>query len=79
MWKTFEDYPSVISEEGFDAVLCEYAHFDIEKNLDQLAKSRTKKLIFTHYADTNVPMMEKAKDLLPFEVCIAEDGMIFDI
>jgi len=79
LWKTFEDYPKVISEEDFDIVLCEYAHFDIKANLETLAKSRTKKMIFTHYSDDRIPSVDELKEKLSFDVCVAKDGMCFEL
>jgi len=77
LWKTFEDYPKVISEEEFDLVICEYAHIDLEKNMDILKASRTKKMIFTHYSDLRVPPVETLQQELPYEICVAKDGMCF--
>ena len=75
----FHDYPQILSEENFDAVLCELVHFKVEKNLDTIAKTKTKKIIFTHLAPRNIPVIRSAEQNLPFSVEIAEDCASFDI
>lgn len=79
LWHTFEDYPSIILKEDFDTVLCELVHFDVEKNMDIMLKSRTKKMIFTHFSQRNLPIIESVMDKFPYEVHIAKDGMCFNI
>ena len=75
----FHDYPAILSEENFDAVLCELVHFKVENNLESIAKTKTKKLIFTHLAPRNIPRIRSAEDKLPFSVEIAEDGNSYSI
>lgn len=75
----FDDYPSVVFEKDFDAIVCELVHFNVEKNLDTIIKSRAKKLIFTHMSLDNIPKIESAMDRFPFSVEIAQDGMEFDV
>lgn len=79
LWMSFEDYPQIVFEEDFDAILCELVHFDVEKNLDTIMKSRTKQLIFTHMSPKKVPLIEEVIDKFPYKVHIAEDCMLFDI
>lgn len=75
----FGDYPQILLEEEFDAVLSELVHFSFEKNLKTIVKTKTKKLIFTHMAPGNIQRVAEHKDAFPFEVCIAEDGACFPI
>ena len=75
----FHDYPQILSEENFDGVLCELVHFKVERNLGTIAKTKTKKMIFTHLAPRNIPVIRSAEKDLPFVVEIAEDGASFDI
>ncbi len=75
----FSDYPAVVYEKDFDAILSELVHFDVEKNLPDIKKSRTKKLIFTHLGPRKIPLIEAAKDEFPYPVYIANDGDSFDI
>lgn len=75
----FHDYPAVTTEKDFDAIVCELVHFDFEKNLDTLAASRTKQLIFTHVWLTNIPKIEANRDHFPFPVTVAEDHKVFEI
>lgn len=79
LWMTFEDYPQIVFEEDFDAILCELVHFDVEKNLDTIMKSRTKQLIFTHMSPKKVSLIEDVIDKFPYKVHIAEDCMLFRI
>ena len=75
----FHDYPKILLEEDFDAVLCELVHFDVVKNLDTIQKTKTKKMIFTHLAPRNIPRIRAAEDRLPFPIEIAEDGASFAV
>lgn len=75
----FHDYPNVLLEECFDAVLCELVHFNIKKNLDTIANTKTKKIIFTHLSPYNIPPIRYAEDKLPFPVVIAEDNNCYEI
>lgn len=75
----FDDYPTVVFEKDFDAIVCELVHFSLEKNLDTIIKSRTKHLIFTHMALENIQKIEDAKSRFPYRVDIACDGMRFDV
>jgi len=78
------DYPQVIGEENFDAVVSELCHYRkgfgfIPGTIDKIKASKTKKIIFTHIypgADTD---MRKIQDTLPFESHIANDNDIFEI
>jgi len=73
----FHDYPDVLFKEEFDAVLCELVHFDFQKNLKTILKTKTKKLIFTHMLLSKTQQVKEAE--FPFEVQIAEDEMCFEI
>lgn len=73
----FHDYPKILAEEYFDAVLCELVHFPVENHLDTLAKTKTKHLIFTHLAPRNIPRIRRAEQQLSFRLDIAEDGNSF--
>ena len=75
----FHDYPQIVLEEDFDAVLCELVHFDVTKNLDTIARTKTKKMIFTHLAPRNISRIRSAEDKIPFPIEIAEDGASFTI
>ncbi len=74
----FHDYPQIVFEKDFDLVLSELVHFSVEKNLDTIVKSRTKKMVFTHLTPRNIPIIERERDKFPFELEIAEDGMCFE-
>lgn len=75
----FSDYPQVLFERDFDAVLSELVHFDVEKNLPDIIKTRTKKLIFTHLGLKKIPLVLAECDKFPYNVYIATDGEAFDI
>ena len=73
------DYPKILMEEDFDAVLCELVHFNVETHLETIAKTRTKKMIFTHLAPRNIPRIRAAEGRLPFPIEIAEDSASFAV
>ena len=75
----FSDYPKILYEQDFDLVLSELVHFDVEKNLTDIVRTRTKRLIFTHYSNRKLLAFTSAGDLFPFEVAIAEDKREFDV
>jgi ribonuclease BN (tRNA processing enzyme) len=54
-------------------------HFSVEKNLDTIARTKTKKMIFTHLAPRNIPRIRSAENQIPFPIEIAEDGASFSI
>ena len=75
----FIDYPSVISDEELDCVVCELTHFDVENSLHIIARSKTKRVIFTHIYPGKDELMCKVKDDLNFKFEIASDGECFEI
>lgn len=75
----FHDYPQIVFEEDFDAIVCELVHFDVDKNLDTIAKSRTKQIIFTHMSPRKLPAMLENIDKFPFPVHISGDGRAYEI
>ena len=74
----FSDYPEITFEKDFDLILSELVHFNIEKNLDTIKKSRTKKMVFTHTSPKKAKEMESIADKLPFPVSVANDGDCFE-
>ena len=75
----FHDYPEILYNEDFDAVLSELVHFSVEKNMDCFLKTRTKQLIFTHMGLHNIPKIEEARDRFPYPVHIARDNAFYHI
>lgn len=75
----FHDYPQILFEEEFDAVLCELVHFDPEKNLDTILKTKTKKLLFTHLSPRKISFIRSVEERFPFPVQIAEDNGMFSV
>ena len=74
----FHDYPKVAFEKDFDLILSELVHFSIEKNLDTIIKSRTKRMIFTHLHPRNIPVIESVRSQFPFDFSVADDCMCFE-
>lgn len=73
----FEDYPDIVFEEKFNAVVCELTHFDFDRNADKINRTQTDKMIFTHiYPERALQLKNKQFD---FDVSIAEDMMCFEI
>ena len=75
----FSDYPNILYEQDFDLVLSELVHFDVDKNLSDIVRTRTKRLIFTHYSQTKRSALMSSGASFPFSVAIAEDKQEFDI
>ena len=76
---SFSDYPQIAFQEEFDAILCELVHFDFEKNIDTIIKSKTKKMIFTHASPQKVLQVQSCIDKFPYDVDIAEDCRLYEI
>lgn len=74
----FHDYPQIVFQKDFDLILSELVHFSIEKNLDTIIKSRTKKIVFTHLHPRNIPLIESVRSKFPFDFSVADDGMCFE-
>ena len=75
----FSDYPRIAYEKDFDLILSELVHFDVARNLPDIARSRTRKLVFTHYNERSLRALRDANAVFPFEVCVANDGDEFNI
>ena len=75
------DYNNAQKRGGgqLDAVLSELVHFNVEKNLPDIIKTRTKKLIFTHLGPSKIPAMQAAIDSFPYPVYIANDLDVFEV
>ena len=76
---SFKDYPMVAYERDFDLILSELVHFNVENNLEDIIKSKTKKIVFTHYLDCKVNSIMDNLDKFKFEVEIAKDEDVFEI
>ena len=74
----FSDYPEIVYEKDFDLILSELVHFNVDKNLQSIIKSRTKKMVFTHLGPKNIPVIEQAASEFPFFVSVASDGECFE-
>lgn len=75
----FHDYPQVVFEEEFDAIISELVHFNVEKNTDTIAKSKTKQIIFTHMHPRQLDAVNGAKEKFPFPITVANDGDSFEV
>ena len=75
----FHDYPTILSEKEFDAVLCELVHFDIDANFDTLKNTKTKHLIFTHGYPKKIAQMEPRLSEFPFPVTITNECDVYEI
>lgn len=78
------DYPQVISEENFTAVVTELCHYRksfgfIPGTIEKIKASKTEKMIFTHIYRGAEKDMEQILDTLPFEAHIAKDGDIVKV
>ena len=75
----FSDYPREAVTEEIDLILSELVHFDPEKNLDRIAESKTKRLIFTHLSPRKAEYIKTVLPRFPFPVSIAEDNQAHEI
>ena len=75
---SFTDYPTVVFERDFDLILSELVHFDVEKNLPDIIRSKTKSLVFTHLGPSKIPIIKEKQGEIPFPVTIANDGDTFE-
>ena len=75
----FHDYPTILSQKEFDAVLCELVHFDIDKNFETLKNTKTKHLIFTHGYWRKIDQMRPRLKEFPFPVTITEECDVYEI
>ena len=74
----FSDYPEVVYEKDFDLILSELVHFNVEKNLPSIIKSKTKKMVFTHIGPDKIASIKQAASEFPFPVAVADDGECFE-
>ena len=75
----FHDYPTIVFEEDFDAVVSEFTHFRLDTCVPKMINSRTKQMIFTHVAWYNIDEINTVTDQFPFPFYIAQDGNIYEI
>lgn len=75
----FHDYPRVLLEEHFDAVISEGTHFDLKKNFGTICKTKTDRLIFTHIYPSAAKYINDGLSEFPFETSVAEDAELFEI
>ena len=64
------------------ALFISHMHGDHIGNMHSVAKcfvcGYSKKLVFTHLAPRNIPIIQSVKEHFPFEIAIAYDGMETD-
>jgi len=75
----FSDYPEVLYTEDFDLVVSELVHFHLEENLEDIKKTRTKKLVFTHINLNKAKSLREIAHTFPFEVTVAEENATFSL
>ena len=79
---TFRDFPKVALSEHFDAIVCEYTHYQPEAALPTLQACKTDRLIFNHIFDpdgSRIKWFEENREKFPFPVTLANDGDEFEI
>lgn len=75
----FHDYPAQLLTEKFDLVLSECVHFDLQRNFDQIARTKTDRLVFTHIGPWQMESLQSSLSKFPFPACIANDGDCFTL
>ena len=73
-----EDYPSVAYEKRLDAIVCEAAHFDINRRREIFGKSNTDKFLINHagvrIARGELDGIREFCDAMPFSAWVVCDG-----
>lgn len=74
-----EDHPEIAFAEELDLIVIEAAHFRLTQREQIFGRSKTKKMIVSHYAPINHDQIEQFIADMPFEVILAEDSMEFEV
>lgn len=74
----FSDYPAVLFERDFDLVVSELVHFKLEDNLEDIKRTRTKHLVFTHMSLKKAAALAEILQEFKFPVTIANDNDAFE-
>lgn len=81
----FSDFPAnATSDIFYDIIICELTHFNMKSALPILGGCLCGRLIFTHVYDfwdtaEGRSLFQQIRDILPYPVEIAEDGMKFKL
>ena len=75
----FHDYPQLLLDQDFDAVVTELTHYSFPKAFDRIARTRTKQLIFTHIYPDTLAAAQPLLPELPFQVHVASDGTHYEV
>lgn len=75
----FSDYPKVLYNEDFDLVVSELVHFKLESNLEDIKRTRTKKLVFTHISLKKAQTIREIRNAFSFDVAVAEENQSFTL
>jgi len=75
----FHDYPQLLLEQDFDAVVTELTHYSFPKAFDRIARTRAKQLIFTHIYPATLNAAQALISELPFPAHVACDGAYYEV
>ena len=75
----FQDFPNIAEIKDFDLAVCELTHFSIEKAIPRLNKSKIKKIVFNHVRDDKIELLNRSRDSMIHDYCIASDGYFIKI
>ena len=79
MSHNFPEFSKNVAEGGYDLVICEMAHSDLEVVQDILKAAPTRRMIINHYHMPRLVNYEKILPTFPFEVHLAVDGEVIDL
>ena len=80
--KDLHDLREIFSTHEFDAVVCEFSHFQPEAAMEVLCSAKTKRMIFNHicgYEGERPAWIEAHRAEFPFPVVAATDGAEFEL
>ena len=80
--RDLHDLADIFPKYEFDAVVCEFTHFQPEAAMAVLCTAKTGRMIFNHicgYEGERPAWIEAHKEEFPFPVVAATDGAVFEI
>ena len=80
--RDLHDLRKIFAENEFDAVVCEFTHFQPEAAMEVLCLAKTGMMIFNHicgYEGERPAWIEAHRKDFPFPVVAATDGAVFEI
>ena len=80
--RDLHDLADIFGRYDFDAVVCEFTHFQPDAAMEVLCSAKTERMIFNHicgYEGERPAWIEAHRNEFPFPVVAATDGMVFEM